>query len=318
MPEGTTHLTEHKISVSAPASVVFTLIADAANWPRIFPPSVHLEFLSKNGSEESFRIWAMANGEVKSWTSRRHLDSARKAIRFEQERSQPPVASMGGEWLVEPEPGGGCLVRLTHDFKAVGDDPANVAWIRRAIDSNSESELAALAAAAERRDTGTGLELSFSDSVRVDGLAADVYDFIYDAKLWEQRLPHVTRLVLREDVPGIQIFEMDTQAADGGVHTTRSARVCFPVQKIVYKQLQPPALMSVHTGEWVIEPTAGGCVVTAFHKVVIKPGAITRVLGEQATVKDARAFIRKALGHNSTMTMTRAKAHAENLHPDPS
>jgi aromatase len=305
------HETEHGITVAAPARVVYDLIADVGNWPRIFPPTVHVDHAERGETEERIRIWATANGEPKGWTSRRYLDAEKMRVRFRQEVSQPPVAAMGGEWLIEPLSGGETRVRLTHDFEAVGDDPEQVAWILKAIDRNSDAELGALKSAAEQHSADEDLLLTFEDTVRVDGVAKDVYDFIYDAKQWQSRLPHVARVALQEDTPNVQLLEMDTSTADNGVHTTKSVRICFPADRIVYKQIQTPPLMAVHTGQWTFGSEDGATVITSAHTVVIKPDAITAVLGQQATVKDARKLIREALGRNSTTTMQHAKAYAE-------
>jgi aromatase len=308
-----THETEHQITVSAPAQSVFDLILDIAAWPCVFPPTIHADHVERGESEERIRIWATANGEIKGWTSRRYPDRERLRVRFRQEVSQPPVASMGGEWRIEPLSDIQSRVRLMHDFEAVGDDPDKVAWIQRAIDRNSEAELTALKSAAEHWRERAELVLSFDDVVRVAGPAKDVYDFIYEAKHWQQRLPHVSRVVLDEDVPNVQVLEMDTQTPDGSVHTTKSVRICFPHDRIVYKQLQTPALMSVHTGQWLIEADGDGTVITSTHTVVIAPEAIPAVLGENATAADARTFVRDALGRNSTTTMRHAKTHAERI-----
>lgn len=311
MPLLKTYETEHQVEISASAEAVFGLIADISRWPRVFPPSVHLEYVERGERSERIRVWATANGAVKTWVSRRDLDRERLSVRFRQEVSQAPVAGMGGEWLVSPLPGGRTRLRLRHDFQAVGDTAENVSWIQSAIDKNSRQELAALKSTAEQQHQDGELELTFSDTVQADGAARDVYDFIYKAGQWKDRLPHVTRVILEEDSPNVQILEMDTQTADGSAHTTKSVRICFPHSRIVYKQTELPALMSVHTGEWLIRENGAGCAITSVHTVVIKPEVIASVLGEGATVADARAFLRKALGGNSTTTMRLAKSHAE-------
>jgi len=305
-----THQTEHQITMSAPAGVIYDLIANVGNWPWVFPPAVHVDYVEQNGSDERIRIWATANGEVKGWTSRRTLDRDRLRIDFRQEVSQKPVAAMGGHWVIEQVSDELARVRLAHDFQAVGNDPKSVSWILQAIDRNSDAELAALKTAAEQRGRDE-LLLSFEDTVQLDdGSAKDVYDFIYDAEQWQQRLPHVARVALTEDTPNVQTLEMDTRTAEGSVHTTKSIRVCFPDHRIAYKQVRPPALMSVHTGLWSVDDEPGRTAVTSEHTVVLNRQAITAVLGEQATVADARAFVRDALGRNSLATMRHAKAYA--------
>ncbi|MDT3395509.1 aromatase/cyclase [Streptomyces sp. B1866] len=304
--------TEHEIIIEAPAAEVYRLIAEVENWPRIFPPTVHVEVAERSGSEERIRIWATANGEPKNWTSRRTLDPAARRITFRQEVSTPPVAAMGGTWVIEPAPGNGSRVRLLHDYRAVDDDPAGLAWIDQAVDRNSRSELAALKANVELATAAADLLLSFEDSVHVDGSAKDVYDFVDEAHLWAERLPHVATVRLDEHAPGLQTLEMDTRARDGSTHTTKSVRVCFPHHRIVYKQITLPALMTLHTGRWTFaEAPGGGVTATSQHTVVINTANITRVLGETAGVKEARDYVQAALSTNSLATLGHAKAYAE-------
>ncbi|MGH4011340.1 MAG: aromatase/cyclase [Pseudonocardiaceae bacterium] len=301
----------HEISVSAPADAVYQLIADVGNWPRIFPPSVHVDQIERTGSQERIRIWATANGEAKTWTSRRRLDPEALRVEFRQEVSQPPVGAMGGAWVIERVSDTESRVRLLHDYRAVDDDPDKLAWIDRAVDRNSAAELAALKANAELAGAAEELLLSFEDAVHVDGPAKDVYDFINEAQWWSERLPHVARVSLREDSPRLQLLEMDTRTRDGSVHTTTSVRVCFPHRKIVYKQIVVPALMTVHTGYWLLAETDSGVRATSQHTVVLNPANITKMLGDGAGVEDARQFVRSALSANSLATLDHAKKYAE-------
>jgi aromatase len=308
------HEAEHQITIKAPAERVFELLAEVRNWPQLFPPTVHADQVERTGNDERIRIWATANGEVKNWTSRRVLDEAGLRIEFRQEVSVPPVASMGGTWIIEPAAQGGSFVRLLHDYRAIDDDPEQLAWIERAVDRNSRSELAALKAGVEKTAVPDGLTFSFEDTIVVNGPGKDVYDFLNEAGLWQERLPHVARVALSEDTPGLQVLEMDTRTKDGSTHTTKSIRVCFPHHKIVYKQITLPALMSLHTGYWLITEDPGdgrGVTVTSQHTVSINEANITKVLGADADVAKAGDFVRNALSGNSRATLGYAKEYAE-------
>jgi len=303
---------EHQVTVNAPAAAVYRLIAEVQNWPRIFPPTVYVDHVERSGQHERIRIWATANGAAKNWTSCRVLDPGGLRIEFRQEVSTPPVAAMGGTWLIEPISGVESRVRLQHDYRAVDNDPESLAWIEEAVDRNSQSELAALKASAElTAGSADDLMLSFEDTVQIDGAAKDVYDFINEAQLWKERLPHVARVSLTEDVPGLQILEMDTRTKDGSTHTTKSVRVCFPHSKIVYKQITVPALMTVHTGYWLLADDGDGVAATSQHTVLINTANITKILGADAGVPAAREFIRNALSTNSRATLGYAKEYAE-------
>lgn len=302
---------EHDIRVEAPADEVYRLVAEVVNWPRIFPPTVFVDHVEQGAGTERIRIWATANGEPKNWTSWRELDPAARRIEFRQEVSTPPVAEMSGTWIVEPVSASAAKVRLLHAYRAVDDDPGGLAWIDRAVDRNSRSELAALKHNVELV-TNPELTLSFTDTVRIDGPAKEAYDFVDQAALWEQRLPHVAAVDLREPSPGLQVLRMDTRTKDGSVHTTESVRVCFPHRRIVYKQTTLPALMTVHTGRWdFTEEADGSTTASSEHIVVLNTANIAKVLGGDAGVPEAREFVRNALSANSRATLGHAKDFAE-------
>lgn len=315
-----THVTEHVITVGATPETVYGLVADVSAWPQVFGPTVHAEVAEAatdplTGGEELIRIWATANDQVRTWTSRRELDPVARTIRFRQVVSAKPVESMGGEWRIEALEGGDTRVVLLHDYRAENDDAEAVKLIEQAVDRNSRAELAALKNAAELGEDRDELHFTFHDSLTINGSAQDVYDFLDRADLWPERLPHVARLDLIEDEPGIQSMDMDTRSPDGSTHNTTSIRVTFPERKsIVYKQLRVPVAMSGHTGRWEIEPQGDGTVLaTSWHTVTLDPEGVSSALGPQATLAEARALVRKALGTNSSTTLRHAKEFAEEL-----
>ncbi len=311
MSQSETHFDEHRIRILAPAEVIYGVIADVTRWPAIFPPTIHAERVERDGDEERIRLWALANDEVKSWTSRRRLDARGLSVSFRQEVSQSPVAAMGGRWLLEPLSPRETTVVLKHDFRVVDDDPAGVRWVRKAVDRNSHAELEKLKAAVEHVREHDELTFSFEDSVRIDGSLSDVYSFLYEARQWPVRLPHVSWLELREDTSNIQVMAMDTRTANGSVHTTKSVRVCFPEHRIVYKQTVVPALMTTHIGEWLLSGDDGRVTAASRHTVSINRAAVPEVLGADGSVRKAREFVQQALSTNSMSTLRHAKVFAE-------
>ncbi|MFF4102589.1 aromatase/cyclase [Streptomyces sp. NPDC001903] len=304
----------HETEVAAPAGVVYGLIADPVRWPLYFPPNVYVERLEFDGASERLRMWATANGRVKSWTSRRVLDAAARRIEFRQEVPAAPLSAMTGTWIVEPLGAERSRLVLLHDFSVAGDRAEDVEWVERATDTNSRAELANLARLGERWGGLDDLVMSFEDTVRVDAPPELVYAFLERAEQWPRLLPHVARLELTEpeELPGVQVMAMDTLTADGSAHTAESVRVCFPAAgRIVYKQTRTPALMSAHTGVWTVTGGAYGSTVTSQHGVVLREEAVAGVLGASADLAAARRYVREALGRNSTATMTYAKQYAE-------
>lgn len=303
---------EHEITVRAAAADVYRLLAEVENWPRLFPPSVYVDYLERNGNEERIRIWATANGEAKNWSSRRVLDPEALRIRFWQEVSAPPIAEMTGTWIIEPLDAGETRVRLLHEYRAIDDDPEGLRWIDEAVDRNSKAELPGLKANLELSAPDAELSLSFEDSVTVQGSAKDVFDFVNEAQHWPERLPHVAEVGFTEDTPGLQTLRLLTRTKDGSTHTTESVRVAFPHHRIAYKQTTLPPLLDLHTGRWTFEEDSDGVTTaTSQHTVVLNAENITKVLGEDADVAKARTFIREALGGNSLITLRHAKEYAE-------
>ncbi|WP_078946492.1 aromatase/cyclase [Streptomyces sp. NRRL B-3648] len=298
--------TEHVRYSMAPARTLYELAADVTRWPAIFGPSIYAQHLSRGPRTERFRLWAQVNGEVKSWVSRRELDPDALWIRFDQEESTAPIGSMGGEWHFRPLPDGGTEIVLLHEFTAADDSQETVSWIASALDRNSAVELEALTRIAELGHAIDDVVFSFTDTVALKRPAAEVYDFLNRSDLWPQRLPHVRRVTLKEDVPGVQDMVMETVTADGSTHSTHSVRVCVPGQLIVYKQLVPPRLLFGHSGRWELAGEGDEVLVTAEHTVAINPGAIAEVLGAGKTLADAREYVRGALGRNSRSTLDHA------------
>ncbi|HET9138083.1 aromatase/cyclase [Actinophytocola sp.] len=305
----------HTVRVAAAPRRVYQLIADVTRWPQIFDPTVSVEHLGFDGTSERVQVWELVDGEVQSFISHREHNPTRMQVRFRQQNTPHPVASMGGMWLVLPK-GSGSLVALDHYYRVVGDDPVDAEWLAQAVDRNSVAVLAALRETAELGDELDALWLSCEDSVDIHGDARDVYDFLARAQDWPQRLPHVDRLSVAEDVFGIQHLETGARTPDGTVHSTSTVRVCFPETHIVYKQTRPPAIMRAHTGAFVVRQLAGGVRATARQTVLLRQETVAGLLGaEPGSAPDVRSAVREVLRAFNLGTLGRAKAFAEARRP---
>jgi ribosome-associated toxin RatA of RatAB toxin-antitoxin module len=306
MTTATRHQRTHTELIAAPADRVYDLVADVTRWPALFGPTIAVDRKQHDEHGELFEIWALVNGSVQNWESRRGFDRAARIVRFDQVRSHAPIAAMGGTWTFT-EQDGGCLVSLAHEFAVVDDDPATVEWVEQALDRNSAQELASLRKIAELGADLDEIVCVFTDVVEVRGAASDAYEFVAAADQWPSRLPHVDRVVLTQD-GHVQDLEMDTFTPTGGTHTTKSVRLCFPVERISYKQTTFPPLMLGHSGEWTFTESDGTVVLTSQHTVIIDP-----VIAQQwGGLAQAREFVRTALGGNSRTTLGLAASHAEN------
>ncbi|MFC4031636.1 aromatase/cyclase [Streptomyces polygonati] len=308
---------DHIAVLNAPGDRAYRLIADVTRWPLMFSPCLAATVLEGGPGRQRIRLWALVGSEVRSWTSERTLDPAAGLITFRQEKPSPPIARMRGHWRFE-DTGGGCRLVLHHEWATEGNDPRAGAFVGEALDRNSEAEIGAVTSWAERAQDQDELIFSFSDRVLIDGAPADVYDFLYAAGRWPARLPHVSRLDL-ETAPAsdatagaeVQIMEMDTAAADGSTHTTRSVRLCFRDERIVYKQTTTPRGLLAHGGEWRLKSVAEGVQVTARHHIALDPDVISEVFGAGVGVAGARDRVRQLIGGNSLRTLRTVKAAVE-------
>ncbi|MDQ0585879.1 aromatase/cyclase [Streptomyces rishiriensis] len=301
----------HTVHVAAPAGVVYAVLADAAKLPLCFSPSVHVERLESDGDRERLRMWSLLDGQLKSWTSWRHLDPVQRRIEFRQELPAAPLNSMGGTFHARSQGPHRTELELLYDFSVSSDLPETGAWAWRVADASSRTQLAELKSFAERWTRLDDLVLTFEDSVRVNGPAELVYDFLYRAGDWPDLVPHVTRADLTEDAPGVQRLTTQT-LTEYGSHTTGSVRICFPhAGRIVHKQTAPHTLLEAHTGEWSVVPDESGVTVIAQHSVVLREENITAVLGEHAGLAQARRHVREELGRDSRALLAHAKRHAE-------
>jgi aromatase len=267
--------------------------------------------MSGGAAEERLRLWTVGNGAVRSWTSRRSLDRDGLRIRFRHENASPPLASMAGEWVFVPLPGNATSVVLLHEFQAIGDHPGNTVLIKQAVDRNSTAELAAVKRAAELGDRLSTLVHSFADSVVIPSTLRPVYEFLYRVQDWPSLLPHVSRLIVDEAVPNMQTIEMDGGGPAGPVRTMNLVRICFPYHTIVYKQTEPPDVVSAHVGAWQLRPIAQGVRVTATNTVLVRPDRTGGQPGQPAAAEPVGDPIRQALRENSLATLLQAKRSAE-------
>ncbi|GAA1953625.1 aromatase/cyclase [Amycolatopsis minnesotensis] len=294
-------------AVAAPASVVYGLVADVDRWTHLYPPAAHAEYLERGLDEDLVEQWSVVDEHtVRHWVVRRGLDPVReRTISFEHDPAGP--LAVRGDWTFEPGIGDSTVVRMRHVFA----DTGNRDEIAARMAESSERYLTCLRDSAERREELEQIVISFEDPLFVSGSVKDVYEYLYEADKWPDRIPHVTRLVLEENTPGVQFFDMDTVSADGSRHTTRSVRICLPDDKIVYKQIRTPKMLEAHTGHWLFTETPEGVVASARHTATIRPAIVPEVLGAGAGVPEARRYLRRVLCANSVSNLRLAKEFAE-------
>ncbi|MFC7259806.1 MULTISPECIES: SRPBCC family protein [Streptomyces] len=293
------------VVVEAPAKVVLDLIADPDPLHYLSPTIVYADRVTVGPDKDRVTVWTITETEqVWSRTQQRTLDPDGLRVTFE-DTPESTLAGVRGEWVLRAVSDDKTEIELKQDTSALTSPEAVI----RAEEARSDL-LSTVAYAAANRQELSDLVVDFRDPLFAAGSAEDAYKILYEADRWPERLAHVSRIDMTEEVPGIQFFDMDTTTSDGAPHTTRSVRICFPHSKIMYKQIGLPALLAAHTGHWLFTPTREGIVIESRHVAVIKPSALS-ILGEGTTVEDARRYLRRVLSTNSMTNLRLSKEFAE-------
>jgi hypothetical protein len=141
----------HTVRVAAPPKRVFELVANVDRWPALLDSLVDVEHLGFEGVCERVRFAKRVAGEIHDLTMLRELNPKRMQVRFRQIDMLPPLASMGGIWLVLPK-GLGSMVAIDHYYRVLDNSPATAARVEVEIAAESQPMLAALRTTIESGD----------------------------------------------------------------------------------------------------------------------------------------------------------------------
>ncbi|WP_019819643.1 aromatase/cyclase [Saccharomonospora saliphila] len=311
MSQSRTLESEHETTVRAPAREVYRLLTDLTSWPRVFPTTLHLEPLGHDGDQHRVGMWTLSDEQVHTWVALRRYHPERLRMDYRHETPRPPVTDMGGSWQVEALDADRSRVRLSHDVHTSAGDAETLRWIEDTLHDFSTAELEALRVAAEREAAEPDTLLVLTDSVEIACAREEVYDFLFDARRWPERMPHISRASVTENGPDAHILETDMVVESGRTLTTRTARLGLPHHAIVFTHLRLPPIGLAHHVRWLLDSRAGGVGVTAEQTVVVNAAGITDTLGPGVSLSDARGFIRRELGGNARSILEQAKSHCE-------
>lgn len=299
MSEPRLHRLVHEATVSAPAGVVYGLVADTTRWPLFMPSVIHVEQLEFDGTCEYLRMYAFAQGTVSSWASTRVLDPEQRVVTFRQVVPAAPLTVMEGRWTAVALTPETTLLRLEHAFAVSVGGTEAADWVEAVTKENSRRDLDRFRALAERWTRLDDAVLHFSDSVRLRGSAELAYDVLHRAADWAEELAGWAGTVVTEQEPGVQRLTVPDLDSDRG-----QVRICFPhAGRIVFKGTEPHSSIESHIGEWSVEPDEDGVTLTVSHSVVLTE--------EAAASPEARREVRESIGAQNTALLQLAKHHAE-------
>lgn len=305
------HRMSHAVDAAAPPGVLYSLVADTTPWPLFLPDTVHVERLDFDGATDRYSQWAVVDGTTRPSLWRRTLDAHHRRVGFRQERPAAPVTSAGGSWSVEELAPGWSRLTLEQDITVAGNRTADVERVLASARTGAKAVLGRLGSLAERWRRLDSLMLSFEESVRIQGPAEPVCEFLYRAGSWPGRVAHVVGADVTEERAGVQRTSLVSLSDDGLAYTTQALRVCFPAAgRIVFKLTRPHPLLAAHAGEWSVEPDATGVTVVCRHDVLLDEGAVERVMGPGTELARARRHVREVLGRESRATLEPAQQYA--------
>lgn len=145
----TTRRTTHRLTIQAPAELIFGMLRDSSHWPYLEGLTVYAERVSGDEADHELRTSVVANGSLNSSHCRRSFDAAGHRAEFRQLGLEPPLLSLGGGWAIRPAEGFS-EVTLEHEFEVDEDGGELPEQIHRTIDEFSRRELEALRLSCER------------------------------------------------------------------------------------------------------------------------------------------------------------------------
>ena len=97
-----THRTTHRLSINAPADLVFSMLRDASHWPYLDGLTVYSERVSGDDAAHELRTSLVSNGSLSSSHCWRVFDTASHRAEFHQLDLEPPLRELCGDWEIRP------------------------------------------------------------------------------------------------------------------------------------------------------------------------------------------------------------------------
>lgn len=147
----TTRRTTHRLTIKAPADLIFTILRDSSHWAFLDGLTVYSERVSGDDANHELRTSVVANGALNSSRCRRVFDAVRHRAEFRQLGLEHPLLSLGGGWTIIRAGGEASEVTLTHVFEVDEEEAGELPnLMHRMIDEYSHRELEALRLSSER------------------------------------------------------------------------------------------------------------------------------------------------------------------------
>ncbi|MEK8019678.1 MAG: SRPBCC family protein [Candidatus Parabeggiatoa sp.] len=311
--------TSHTVTCHAPANKIYQIISDVQRWVGLFELAREVSIVGKGEQHEIVRITAKIDDVDTTWLSHRKFFPEIFGIDFEILTPMPLVESMHGHWRVIPLESGSSLLLIEHHFVIKGNVEGLIEGVHtreeatdfmlRAIENNAWRDLARTKVFVEENaQEKAPLRHAFSSSQTIAAPIADIYQLLAEVESWPNLLPHCDAVDLLYNEGGYQEFVMNVSTPHGK-ERFRSIRICRDnIFSIEYFQPEPPPVLKLHRGAWVLQSVPEGTNIIASHEIQIDPEACQRVFGND-NIESHKENISQAIEKNSLMTLEACKQH---------
>lgn len=313
-------LLRHSIEISCEIDAAFKFCLDVKHWPQYFPLYKKVKFLKHSPAHQLIEFTAQNNDQLTTWQSVRIIDHESYNIHFRHIKPSPLLKKLEGDWRFYPIQDG-VLVSLEHQFvvkeareNAHGNSElktAAIELIENNIHENSVRELETLKAILEPEPQNENTTSTrFHEHLLINKKATIVFQFLRNAKLWPNLLPHCTEVDILYDDGLHQEFIMASDS-NGQLESTRTILRCVNNKKISYFQPNPPSVLKQHHGCWLLESLADKTRVTSSHQIQLNPQEVKRLWGEIPN-KDALDRVKQNISRNNLLTLQAIAAYNNN------
>jgi len=315
------HYASHSIVCNAAAERVYGLIRNSADWPRLLEPCESVTVLDAGPDHEHIEITARVNGHIMSWQSRRRFHPEAFGVDAQLVRPMPLVADMCTTWRVVALNTEQSLLLLEHDYRLLGDvigaipgvtTPDDAArFIDAAIDSNSNTELVNLKAAAERAETPQGRDFHARHTVICAAPADEVYALIRDTATWPLIFDACIGATSVERDGNVEVVHIEAMQ-DGRRVAWHTRRTYYDaIRRVDYELPVPMPFTESMYGQWRVVPLDGDrCVLTVDRWWRILP-EVRGITPGIETVAQAAALVRRYVGDNAAAEMVAIRTLVE-------
>ena len=138
--------TDNSIVIDAPLDVVWELLNDVENWPKLFTEYANAEILERRGNTTQFRLTTFPDpeydGTVWTWVSERTVDPETHSVKAHRIETGP-FEFMNIEWTFEPAEGG-TRVRWVQEFSMKETAPSNDEQAEKYVNEHTVEQMAVI------------------------------------------------------------------------------------------------------------------------------------------------------------------------------